>query len=221
MNMKQHFTLIELLVVIAVIAILGSLLLPALNVARTKAEAIKCCNNLGTWGRALAMYSSDMNDYLPASRIWGTAPYTYHGMLAKVGYFCGKGYNAEVKYMGNSLCPTGVKVEKSSVSYSFYMFAINNISRGGSAYAYLKINMAKSPSVTCEKADSVVSSMGQSSGYYTNGDLLRPPSGSSNYSEPDFRHNKICNVLFLDFHVSGFKINTIPTSSSDSFWKLR
>lgn len=218
---KTHFTLIELLVVISIIAILASLLLPALNMARTKAETIKCRNNLGSWGRALVMYSSDMNDYLPASRIWGAAPYTYHGMLATVGYFGGKGYNAEVTYMGNSLCPTGSKLEKSSPSYSFYMFATNNISRGGSAYTYLKINTAKTPSVTCEKADSVVSSMGQSSGYYTSGDLLRPPSGSANYSEPDFRHNKICNVLFLDFHVNGFKVNTIPTSSADSFWKLK
>lgn len=62
----RAFTLIELLVVVAIIALLVSILLPALGRARDLANSSVCMAGQKSHGLALGMYSAEMNGYFPA-----------------------------------------------------------------------------------------------------------------------------------------------------------
>ncbi|MEN8127316.1 MAG: type II secretion system protein [Planctomycetota bacterium] len=101
---KKGFTLIELLVVIAIIALLLSVIMPALGLAKEKARAVVCKSNLKQWGVMLALYTQENNDsYMPGyasnpdGRLWWRPLKPYYG----------EGSSEKVR-----LCPT-TSMEKS------------------------------------------------------------------------------------------------------------
>ncbi len=66
-NNRRAFTLVELLVVIGIIAVLVSILLPALNRARAQADSVKCLANLRSLGQAMILYVGENKGWIPGS----------------------------------------------------------------------------------------------------------------------------------------------------------
>lgn len=80
MTSRRHaFTLIELLVVISIIALLVSILLPALQSARGSAMSITCQSMLRTVGQASHMYAADWEGFFPASKMYGAPKHSDGG----------------------------------------------------------------------------------------------------------------------------------------------
>ena len=107
--MKRSFTLIELLVVIAIIAILASMLLPALNQARERGKSASCTGNLKQLGVVYHMYAMDFQDWTirGIARDKNGTPWFYQ--IAQSNYLGGNtAWNARKK-KAVFVCPSDIR----------------------------------------------------------------------------------------------------------------
>jgi len=209
------FTLIELLVVIAIIGILAAMLLPALNKAREKANAVNCLGNMHQWGLALGMYCDDWQDYMP-----------YEGVNTSAidsGFNLGAWFNILSSYVGTPslatlydstppkiplpggkslyLCasvrtPAATYTGAPSPSNPYFSYAMNRVLTGLSGKVY-KRSVCDKPSDTVFLSESENNSYPFTDGYYIgpNSPTPVPP-----------RHSGGMNFVFVDGRASWGKI---------------
>ena len=102
MKKRNGFTLIELLVVIAIIAILASLLLPALAKAKQKGQATICLNDLKQSGLAMLMFADENDDVIPR----GTMGNSKHWWPELMSYMSEAGTEKNHRNIKIFMCPS-------------------------------------------------------------------------------------------------------------------
>jgi prepilin-type N-terminal cleavage/methylation domain-containing protein/prepilin-type processing-associated H-X9-DG protein len=189
------FTLVELLVVIAIIAVLASLLLPALGRSKAQAYNAVCLNNLRQLGMATRLYSDDNQERLPSAEILPTQPIDPQHPLPRI---C----DVLASYVGRT---AGTNTNSATV----FKCAVDKIGRfavEGSSYEWnADLNGHRIDETRTDSAFLLLKK-GDISGGITNFVLTFPPGTTPLLLDYDAFHPRSPkpgkNVVFMDGHAA-------------------
>ena len=205
---QRAFTLIELLVVIAIIAILASLLLPALARAKLKAKSIKCLSNEKQIDLGYLLYAADNSDYLPLAATLGDfapcqwffeiSPYiakqtlSYTSLVAKANVVACPSANLDKVFPSSTPASTAYGGYGQNYVYLGYALETDRV----------KVSNVTKPAETCMNGDGLDPAPGL--GWYNYGYLYPPshPPWGTLTVRPYIRHGKGDNYSWVDGHVS-------------------
>jgi prepilin-type N-terminal cleavage/methylation domain-containing protein len=214
------FTLLELLVVIAIIAILASMLLPALGRARMVSKRIHCVSNLKNIGIMVTNYYDDYESMVPSAMKIGANGYRWCDVLSRL-YPCSPRYSSAWRKNNNYPMMAGTvfecieqsaenptQIDPNNSSYTYNRFAfLANINRSPWTFDnaiehYPPIKM-KNPSQNLLLIDSNSKRGFISQSWHVS---------QSQYV--DYRHGYQANVLCSDMHVEATKYGANPKNLS-------